>query len=79
MLACFGQESKDRQYGHDLVYGKADPSHKSSGLFGIRSLPNLLDFKPEKYPVAWAVHAILVEGRSGEEVLDKIVYNLRRV
>ena len=79
MLACFGQESKDRQYGHDLVYGKADPSHKSSGLFGIRSLPNLIDFKPEKYPVAWAVHAILVEGRSGEEVLDKIVYNLRRV
>jgi glycerol-3-phosphate dehydrogenase len=79
MLACFGQDSKDRQYGHDFVYGKADPSHKSSGLFGIRSLPNLIELNPEKYPVAWAVHAILVDGLPGEEVLDKIVYSLRRV
>lgn len=79
MLACFGQDSKDRQYGHDFVYGKADPLHKSSGLFGIRSLPNLIELNPEKYPVAWAVHAILVDGLPGEEVLDKIVYSLRRV
>ena len=79
MLACFGQDSKDRQYGHDLVYDKADPNQKSSGLFGIRSLPNLIEVTPDKYPVAWAVHAIIVDRKPSQAVMDQIVHRLRHV
>lgn len=79
MLACFGQDAKDRQYGHDLIYGNADPNRKSSGLFGIRSLPNLVELEAKKYPVAWAVHAIVVEGKSTDQILDQIVHSLRHL
>lgn len=79
MLSCFGQESRDRQYGHDFIYGMIHPEHLSSGLFSIRALPDLIELRPERYPVASAVHAVLVEGRSPEEILERIVHALRRV
>lgn len=78
MLACFGGDSRDRQYAHDWSQGKRDTGRKSSGLFGIRALPNLVDLKAEEYPVAFAVHAVIVDGVEGEKVLESIMYNLRR-
>ena len=78
MLACFGADARDRQYAHDFVKGKADPNHKSNGVFGVRSLPNLINLNPDDYPVAFAVHAVMVKGMEGEKVLESIMYSLRK-
>ncbi|MBI3395805.1 MAG: glycerol-3-phosphate acyltransferase, partial [Spirochaetia bacterium] len=78
MLSCFGQDARDRQYGHDYAYGKADPDHKSPGLFGIRFLPGLLPIDPEKYPVAAAIHACIVQKVDLERIMNDLVYRLRR-
>ncbi|HNJ04144.1 MAG TPA: 1-acyl-sn-glycerol-3-phosphate acyltransferase [Leptospiraceae bacterium] len=78
MMACFGQDSRDRQYGHDYIYGKANPDQKTAGLFGVRSLPNLLPLNPEEYPVASAVHAVLVQKRDYDSVLNEIMSKLKR-
>ncbi|MCE9599273.1 MAG: 1-acyl-sn-glycerol-3-phosphate acyltransferase [Spirochaetia bacterium] len=78
MLACFGQDSRDRRYGHDFIYGTAKPDQKTAGLFGIRSLPNLIELAPDKYPVSSAVHAVLVQKKDYDMVLNEIVTKLRR-
>ncbi len=78
MLSCFGQDARDRHYGHDVVYGKADPEHKSPGLFGIRFLPNMMKLDPEKYPVATAIHAVIVQKVEMERIMNDLIYRLRR-
>ncbi|MCB1307908.1 MAG: 1-acyl-sn-glycerol-3-phosphate acyltransferase [Leptospiraceae bacterium] len=78
MLSCFGQDSHDRQYGHDFIYGIADPDHKSPGLMGIRHLPDLIQLDPEKYPVAASVHAVIVQQKDIERIMTEIVSRLRR-
>ena len=78
MLACFGADARDRQYAHDFVNGKAEKDHKSNGVFGVRSLPNLINLNPDDYPVAFAVHAVMVKGMEGEHVLESIMYSLRK-
>ncbi len=78
MLSCFGQDARDRQYGHDFIYGIADPEHKSPGLFGIRALPGMITIDPEKHPVVSTIHAIMVQKRNIEKVMTEVVYRLRR-
>lgn len=78
MLSCFGQDARDRQYGHDFVYGGADPKKRTSGLYGVQVLPQLVPLKPERYPVAYAIHSVLFGGAELEKVLDELIYQLRR-
>ena len=80
MLSCFGQDARDRQHGHDHVYGKASPDHRSPGVFGIRSLPGLLNGAGglDTYPVAQAVHGVMVQNWDVNKVLDELIYRLRR-
>jgi glycerol-3-phosphate dehydrogenase len=78
MLSCFSQDARDRKYGHDFALGIADPEKKSPGIFGIKSLPGLLDLSAEKHPIAYAIHAVIVKAAPMEKVLDNIVYQLRR-
>ncbi len=78
MLSCFGQDAHDRQYGHDLVYGTADPEYKSAGLMGIKHLSQLIRIDPEKYPVAWAIYSVTLGGVDFEKILSEMTYRLRR-
>ena len=78
MHSCFSQDARDRKYGHDLIFGIANPDRKSQGTFGICALPNLLDLNPDKFPVAAAIHAVVVQGIPAEKVLDTAIYQLRR-
>ncbi len=78
MHCCFSQDARDRKYGHDLMKGTADRDRKSRGTFGIRALPNLIELNPERYPVAAAIHAVVVQGIPAEKVLDHAIYQLRR-
>ncbi len=78
MLSCFGQDARDRQYGHDFVYGNADPGKRTSGLFGLQMLPRLVDLAPDRYPVAYAIHAVIFGGVDLDRVLEELIYQLRR-
>jgi len=78
MLACFGQDSRDRKFGHDFVNGHANPDRMSNGLFGVRALPRLLPLDPRKYPVASTVHSVLVEKRDFGDQLWRVAERLRR-
>ena len=78
MLSCFGQDARDRQYGHDFVYGTADLGKRSSGLYGTQALPRLVDLAPDRYPVAYAIHAVIFGGLDLDKVLDELIYQLRR-
>ena len=78
MLSCFGQDARDRQLGHDFVYGIVGEERKSPGLFGIKSLPQLVQLEPGTYPVAYAIHATIVQAGNLEKILDQVIYHLRR-
>jgi len=78
MLSCFGQDARDRQYGHDYVYGKASKEHRSNGLFGLRALPTMISLEPDKYPVASTIYSIIVQKNDLEKVMSDVVYRLRR-
>ncbi|MCS6972666.1 MAG: glycerol-3-phosphate acyltransferase, partial [Leptospiraceae bacterium] len=72
MLSCFGQDSHDRQYGHDFVFDTHDKKKMLSGLYGIRALPRLLRLREEKYPIAKAIHDVFVEGKDIEDAVERI-------
>ena len=78
MLSCFGQDARDRQFGHDLVAGTADATQKSSGLLGIKYLAGLIKLDPERHPVAWAIHAVVSGHADVEKIMTEMTYRLRR-
>jgi len=78
MLSCFGQDTRDRQYGRQMIYGTAEDDHQSPGLVGIRSLPRLIRLDPERYPVAWAIYEIVVNKANIDKLMTELTYSLRR-
>ena len=77
-LACFGQDARSRQWGHDFVYGKADPEKKISGLMGLRFLPQLIAIDPQRFPLIAAIHAIVLGGKTLDRVMEEVTHKLRR-
>lgn len=78
MLACFGKDSRDRQWGYDFVFKNADINRMSSGLFGIKTLPNLIALDFEKFPVATAVYKVIYESVPLEEIFDMLSIKLKK-
>jgi glycerol-3-phosphate dehydrogenase len=78
MLSCFGQDARDRQYGHDFIYGRVKPEQKSSGIIGLRYLPGLIQLDPEQYPIAWSIYQIAVAGVNIDKLMMELTYSLRR-
>ncbi len=78
MLACFGKDSKDRQWGYDFVFQKADKNRISSGLFGIKTLPKLISLDMERFPVATAVYKVLYEHVPVEDMFDFLSVKLKK-
>ncbi len=78
MHSCFGQEARERQYGHAFIQSQHDPDERTPGLFGLRALPNLVALNPERYPVAATIHRIVVGGADTETTLEEILFLLRR-
>lgn len=72
MLSCFGQDSHDRQYGHDFVFDTHDKSKMLSGVYGVKALPRLIKLRDEKYPIAKAIHDVIEEGKSLDDAIDRI-------
>ncbi|HRP69609.1 MAG TPA: glycerol-3-phosphate acyltransferase, partial [Turneriella sp.] len=52
MLSCFGQDSHNRQYGHDFVFETHNKSKTLSGVYGIKALPRLVKLRDGKFPIA---------------------------
>ncbi|MFN3603795.1 MAG: 1-acyl-sn-glycerol-3-phosphate acyltransferase [Leptonema sp. (in: bacteria)] len=78
MLACFGKDSKDRQWGYDFVFGNADPNRMSSGIFGISILPKLINLEFEKFPIATAVYKVIIEKVPLEQIFDSLAIKLKK-
>ncbi len=78
MLACFGQDSRDRQWGYDFVFNKADKNRISSGLFGVKILPRLISLEMEKYPVATSVYKVIYESVPINEIYDTLSLKLKK-
>lgn len=77
-LACFGQDARSRQWGHDFVYGQEDPDHICSGLMGLKFLPELIQLDPEKFPLAASIHAIVLGGKSIDKIMGEMTHRLKR-
>jgi glycerol-3-phosphate dehydrogenase/1-acyl-sn-glycerol-3-phosphate acyltransferase len=71
MLSCFGADSRDRKFGSDFMTGRKSES-VTSGNYGIKMLPHLIQFELEKFPVVNAAYQILEKGADIEEVMYKI-------
>ncbi len=78
MLSRFGQDARERQYGHAFIQGQHDPEERTAGLVGLRALPNLVALDLERYPVAATIHSIVVEGADVETTLEEVLFILRR-
>lgn len=72
MLSCFGQDSHDRQYGHDFVFDAHDKKKMLSGLYGVRALPRLVKLRKERYPIAKTIHDVIVEGKNLDDAIERI-------
>ncbi|MCS7205950.1 MAG: 1-acyl-sn-glycerol-3-phosphate acyltransferase [Leptospiraceae bacterium] len=82
MLACFGQDSRDRQWGYDFVFQKADPTRVSSGLFGLKTLPrlipSLLSDSDTSFPIATITYKIVYENLPVEEGVETLLRKLNQ-
>lgn len=72
MLSCFGQDSHDRQYGHDYVFETQDKRKVLSGVYGIKALPKLVRLREEKYPIAKAIHDVIADGKDIDDAIERI-------
>lgn len=70
MLSCFGQDARDRQWGHDFVYGKASKNKKLPGLYGVQALPKLINLSYENFPIAKGIYDVIVLEKNLEEVIE---------
>lgn len=78
MLACFGRDSKDRQWGYDYVFGNADLRRMSSGIFGVSILPRLIDLDFDRFPIAYSVYKVIIEKVSLDHIFDSLVVKLKK-
>lgn len=74
MLSCFGQDSHDRQYGHDFAFGIHDKKKTLSGVYGIKALPKYVRLRAEKFPIAKAVHDVIVDKKDIEDAIEMIAH-----
>lgn len=72
MLSCFGQDSHDRQYGHDFVLGTQEKTKTLSGVFGIKALPRLVKLREERYPIARAIHDVIIDHKNIDDAIEQI-------
>lgn len=72
MLSCFGQDSHDRQYGHDFVFDTHEKKKMLSGVYGVKALPRLVKLRDEKFPIAKAIHDVIEEGKKLDDAIERI-------
>ena len=78
MLTCFGEDTRDRHYGHEFIFGKANPFKKSSGIANLTYLTKLIEVEQTKYPFLSAIVQILFEKKDPETVFRQTMLFLRK-
>ncbi len=73
MFVSFGQDARDRQFGHDFFMGTSGDDKELAGLFGIRFLPNLIDLDEKKYPLMNAIYSILIKKKDKQKIISSIM------
>ncbi|WCL51111.1 1-acyl-sn-glycerol-3-phosphate acyltransferase [Leptospira sp. GIMC2001] len=77
MLACFGSDTRDRNYGFDVSYGKT-PEKITNGFYGLKVLPNLVDIKPEQYPIISSTYAAVIQKVDFDKIAAELQEKLKR-
>jgi glycerol-3-phosphate dehydrogenase/1-acyl-sn-glycerol-3-phosphate acyltransferase len=77
MHTCFGQITRDRNYGKDYAMGTIKEGVQSSGLYGIRNLARLVDIK--KYPIAHSIYQIIVDKKETEPIMTGLYESMRNL
>lgn len=78
MLACFGMDTRDRKLGFDFITGNS-VSKVTSGYYGLKVLPNLIQLDFEKYPIIASTYDIVFNHKNTEEILGKVQGKLTRI
>lgn len=78
MLACFGTDSRDRKYGHDLASG-TKPSRMSNGYHGLRHMPNLVEMNIDKYPILTSAYNVVIKNEEMSNVVNVLESKLAKV
>lgn len=73
MLSCFGKDSHDRQFGHNFIYNQVDTNKITSGLYGVRVLPKMIDISFDNYPIMKGIHAVVVNKKDMDDVIEKLI------
>ncbi len=89
MLNCFAQDARERQYGFEYMQRQM-PAQRSTEAkeqkepdalrrhpwLSLRLLANFIQERSENYPVAAAIHAIMLGGADASESLEKLIRRL---
>lgn len=78
MMSCFGQDGHDRRYGHDYVYGIKKKNKKTSGVYGLEGLPELIELKIDKYPIITSIYSVVIKEKDIDDVAEKLIKKLAR-
>ena len=73
MLSCFGQDTRDRQMGHDFIMNAEIHDVNSAGFFGTQFIPRLLKLKDGEYPVLEAIHAVIIRKKEPDRILAELL------
>ena len=77
MHTCFGQKTRDRNYGKEYAMGTVKEGTQSSGIYGIQNLAKHLDLK--KYPIAHSIFKIIVENGDTESIMTEVYEKMRNL
>jgi glycerol-3-phosphate dehydrogenase/1-acyl-sn-glycerol-3-phosphate acyltransferase len=78
MLSCFGSDSHDRQYGYNYVLGHRQDK-LTSGSYGLKMLPNLIQLDFGKYPIVSGAYEVFVNNADVDIIISKIQERLVRI
>lgn len=77
MLACFGSDTRDRNYGFDVANG-ITPEKITNGFYGLKVLPNLMEIDPKKYPILSATYTAVIQKVDFDKIAEELQARLQR-
>jgi glycerol-3-phosphate dehydrogenase/1-acyl-sn-glycerol-3-phosphate acyltransferase len=78
MLACFGSDTKDRKYGFDIA-NNIQPEKITNGYYGLKVLPNLVNFHIDEFPIVSSAFQIVIEKKPLDEIASILQTKLSKV
>ncbi len=78
MLTCFGTDTRDRHYGHETIFGRANPFKQSSGIANLQALMHLMEINSKKYPILWVIIQVIIEKKDINAIFNQTSFLFRK-